>query len=128
MRHVANVVATKTPRPTRPHSFLKLHPEELHVLGVLDGWMFKLFAALVMMASFKSGQGSATYWKLVRACAPIQPANGGPRRHVPSERCVRDALLRFERARILRRHTGASEQLGDLLYRVSSRVGSFDLR
>jgi hypothetical protein len=124
MHHVANV-ATPRKRPTRGSAFLKLHPEELHVLGALDGWMFKLFGALVMFAEFRSGQGSVTYWKLVNALAPIQPANGGRRRKVPSERVVRDALIRLERARILRRHTSASEQQGDLLYRVSSRVGNF---
>lgn len=127
MRHVANV-ATRTPRPRRPHSFLKLHAEELHVLGALDGWMFRLFAALVMFAEFKTGEGSVTYWKLIHACTPIQPANGGPRRPVPSEWCVRDALLRFERARILRRHAARSDSEKELLYRVSSRTGNFALR
>lgn len=128
MRHVANVATRTTPPQPRSHSFLKLHHQELHVLIALDSWMFRLFAALVMHADFKTGQGSVNYWTLVHACTPIQPANGGPRRHVPSERCVRDALLRFERARILRRHTSASEQRGSLLYRVSSRVGHFALR
>jgi hypothetical protein len=127
MHHVANVATTKRP-PRRHHSFLKLHPEELHVLGALDGWMFKLFCALVMMADFRSGQGSAEYWQLISACSPIQPSNGGPRRYVPSQRCVRDALLRLERARVLRRQTNASEREGELLYRVASRVGNFALR
>ena len=126
MRHVANVATTN--RPRRPHSFLKLHPEELDVLGSLDGWMFKLFGALVMFSEFRTGQGCAHYWKLVSACAAIQPAHGGPRHYVPSERVVRDALLRFERARILRRQASASEHEGELLYRVSSRVGNFALR
>lgn len=126
MHHVANVATTN--RPRRRHQFLKLHPEELDVLGSLDGWMFKLFGALVMFSEFRTGQGSAHYWKLINACAAIQPANGGPRHYEPSERVVRDALLRFERARILRRQTSASEREGELLYRVSSRVGNFALR
>ena len=127
MHHVANVATTKRP-PRRRHQFLKLHPEELDVLGSLDGWMFKLFGALVMFSEFRTGQGSAHYWKLINACAAIQPANGGRRHQAPSEWCVRDALLRFERARILKRQTSASEFNGELLYRVSSRVGHFALR
>lgn len=127
MQHVANV-ATPRKRPSRGSAFLKLHPEELDVLGVLDGWMFKCFAAAVLMADFRSGLGDAFYLQLVRACAPIQPANGGPRRYVPSERCVRNALVRFERARILQRLTTDSELQGRIVYRVASRVGNFDLR
>lgn len=127
MQHVANV-ATRRKRPSRGSAFLKLHPEELDVLGVLDAWMFKCFCAIVLMADFRSGLGDTFCQQVIRACAPIQPANGGPRRFVPSEWCVRDALLRFERARILQRLTSDSELQGRIVYRVSSRVGNFDLR
>jgi len=125
MKHVANVA---TERPHRPHQFLKLHPQELDVLAALPLWMFRLFAALVLFSEFRTGAGRTYYWHLVHALQPIQPAHGGPRHDVPSQRCVRDALLLFERGRILRRKPGASEQEGRIFYYVSKRVGNFALR
>jgi hypothetical protein len=80
-----------------------------------------------MFANFRSGVGQVHYWQLIGAMQPIQPSNGGPRHAEVSEWEVREALLRFERARILRRNTGDSERAGAIFFAVSKRTGDFAL-
>lgn len=128
MRHAANAAVEGAHARRRRHQFLKLHDEELHVLQALPCWMFRLFAALVLLADFRTGQGEVHYAQLIRALRPIQPANGGPRHEEFSEWQVRDALLRFERARILKRRTFDSAQQAAIFFSVSKRSGDFALR
>jgi hypothetical protein len=123
MQHVANVATAN--RPRRPHSFLKLHPEELGVLAVLPCWQFRLFAALVMYSEFSTGKGQVQMWQLIAALRPLQPAWGGPRHDVPDHDRVRRALLAFERARIVRRRPERSEAEGAIFFGVSKRAGNF---
>lgn len=124
--HVANVaIERRQSKSPRHHQFLKLHNEETFVLSALPGWMFRLFAALVMFTDFRTGAGQVHYWQLISAMKPVQPANGGPRHETYSERQIRDALLRFERARILARSTYASEQGGAIFFAVAKRAGNF---
>lgn len=124
-RHVFNVAVERRSRPPRQHQFLKLHHEELFVLSALPGWMFRLYSALVMFSNFRTGFGQVHYWELIGAMQPIQPSNGGPRHAEVSEWQVREALLRFERARILGRSTLDSERAGAIFFAVSKRTGNF---
>jgi hypothetical protein len=124
-RHVSNVALERPPRPPRHHQFLKLHQQELFVLSALPGWMFRLYAALVMFSDFRSGVGQVHYWQLIGAMKPIQASNGGPRHDEVSEWQVRDALLRFERARLMQRRTLDSERGGSIFFAVSKRTGNF---
>lgn len=125
-KHASNAaVERRGPKPPRHHQFLKLHHQELFVLSALPGWMFRLFAALVMFTDFRTGVGQTQYWQLIHSLKPIQPLNGGPRHEEFSEWQVREALLRFERARILKRGTFDSETAGVIFFAVSKRAGDF---
>lgn len=120
-RHVRNVAQAGGPH----HQFLKLHTQELFALSVLPAWTMRLFAALVMFSNFRTGAGCVHYAQLCDALRPIQPLHGGPRHDEYSVRQVRDALLRFEQAKILARKTYDSEQAGALFFVVSKRAGNF---
>jgi len=106
---------------SRSGRYVHLFEHELEVLDTLPAWTDRLFRVLVQRSSYDTGQGRTTYAELRKALSPLQPARGGPRHPVPSEKAILRALVKLSDARIVWRNTGWSQQAGALFFELAPR-------
>lgn len=112
----------------KTHSFINpdgaasiLLPVELHALLQLDAWAFRLFAALVKLADFKTGKGQCNYPSLLAWMTAPKNESGGQQPTTYSRQQVKRMLRAMEGVGLLTLDANASEAEKVIFFEVRAR-------
>ena len=112
----------------KTHSFINpdgaasiLLPVELHALLQLDAWAFRLFAALVKLADFKTGKGQCHYPSLLAWMTAPKNESGGQQPVTHSRAQVKRMLRAMEGVGLLTLNANASEAEKVIFFEVRAR-------
>lgn len=100
---------------------LLVTPDECARLFKLPCWAFRLFAALIHCADFKTGRGVSGYPELTALMTPDQPERG-KRHDVPTRDEIKHMLRRFVDAGLLARDKAMSEARGNIIFQLMPRT------
>lgn len=98
-----------------------LLPVELHALLQLDAWAFRLFAALVKLADFKTGKGRCNYPSLLAWMTTPKNESGGKQPTTYSRAQIVRMLRAMEGVGLLTLDRNASEAEGVVFFEVLPR-------
>lgn len=98
-----------------------LLPVELHALLQLDAWAFRLFAALVKLADFKTGKGQCNYPSLLAWMTAPKNETGGQQPATYSRQQVVRMLRSMEAVGLLTLNRDASQAEKVIFFEVRAR-------